>query len=174
MCVKPSRTSYDHKPSKYHQGWYPLSHPEKYIKPADAYMQSTKFFKGKIYIQFKSSLEKNAIRYADMNPKVVKWSQEPFYVSYVKPIDNKTHRYFIDMFMEFANGLKVLIEIKPRNQTVPPKKPKTMSAKQVICYKEQVLTYVTNQAKWKAANEFAVKNKMKFVVLTEEQLGGAR
>lgn len=168
-CKVSACTSY-HKPIKYHQGWYPLSNPQKYIKPADSYMQSTKLYEGKIFVQYKSSLEKNAIKYADLNPKVSKWSQEPFHVEYIKPTDNKVHRYFIDMFIEFTNGSKIMIEIKPKDQTVPPKKPHKMTPKQLIYYKEQILTFVTNRAKWVAANNFALKNNMKFVILTEDQL----
>lgn len=156
---------------KYHQGWYPLTNPQKYIKPADGYMKSTKLYEGKIFIQYKSSLEKNAIKYADLNPKVAKWSQEPFCIQYIKPLDNKAHRYFIDMFIEFVNGSKVIIEIKPYSQTIAPKKPKKMTQKQIINYKEEVMTYIVNKAKWESANKFAVSKGMKFIILTEQQLG---
>lgn len=157
---------------KYHQGWYPLSNPQKYIKPADGYMQSTKLYENKIYVQYKSSLEKNAIRYADLNPKIVKWSQEPFCIEYIKPIDHKQHRYFIDMYLEFVNGSKVIIEIKPFNQTIPPKKPTKITGKIMENYKESVITYIINRAKWQAANNFATRKGLKFIILTEKQLGG--
>ena len=72
--------------------------------------ESTRLYDGKIFIQYKSSLEKNAIKYADLNPKVLKWSQEPFCIQYIKPIDNKEHRYFVDMYIEFVNGYKVIVD----------------------------------------------------------------
>jgi hypothetical protein len=159
---------------KYHQGWYPLTNPEKYIKPADGYMKSTKLYDGKIFIQYKSSLEKNAIKYADLNPKVLKWSQEPFCIQYIKPIDNKEHRYFVDMYIEFVNGYKVIVEIKPYDQTIPPKKPKKMTSKQIINYKDSVMTYIVNKAKWNSASNFAKSKGLKFVILTEKQLNPSK
>ena len=138
---------------KYHQGWYPLSNPEKYIKPADGYMKSTKLYDGKIFIQYKSSLEKNAIKYADLNPKVLKWSQEPFCIQYIK---------------------KVIVEIKPYDQTIPPKKPKKMTSKQIINYKDSVMTYIVNKAKWNSASNFAKSKGLKFVILTEKQLNPSK
>ena len=75
------------------------------------------------------------------------------------------------MFIEFVNGSKVIIEIKPYSQTIAPKKPKKMTQKQIMNYKEEVMTYIVNKAKWESANKFAVSKGMKFVILTEQQLG---
>lgn len=155
---------------KSHKGWYALQHPEKFIKPLDEYMESYTVQNGVSYIQYKSMLERIAFRYADMNPKIKRFSIEPFNIKYIKPTDNKQHRYFIDMFLEFITGDKFIVEIKSKGETQPPKKPKVLNGKNVKYYKNSIETYLVNQAKWKSANEFAKQQNMKFIILTEDQL----
>ena len=155
---------------KSHKGWYQIQHKEKFIKPIDEYMESCVQKDGYIYIQYKSMLERIAFRYADINPKVKYFSIEPFNIPYVKPLDNKVHRYFIDMYLEFINGSKFIVEIKSKGETIRPIKPKKLTSKSILNYKESVETFIVNQAKWKSAKEFAKKKNLKFVILTEEQL----
>ena len=62
--------------------------------------------------------------------------------------------------------LKYLIEIKPKKQTLEPKKPKRKTPR----YITEVTTYVTNQAKWEAAREWCADRRMEFLILTEEHL----
>lgn len=150
---------------KYKQGWYKLVNPQKYIKPLDETMQSSK--DGHVF--YKSSLELKAIRYADFNPHVTQWGLEPFPIPYIKPIDGKVHRYFIDLFI-VINNTKILIEIKPFNQTIKPKIPQRKTARSLFNYNESLKTYYINQSKWKSAREFCEKNKMKFIILTERDL----
>ena len=54
------------------KGWYKILNPGKFIKPLDEYMQSTKMKDNDCYIQYKSSLERIAFCYADLNPRVVR------------------------------------------------------------------------------------------------------
>ena len=61
---------------------------------------------------------------------------------------------------------RYLIEIKPKKETIPPKKPKRKSKK----YINEVLTYVKNTNKWSAASDFADAKGWKFQVWTEETL----
>ena len=65
--------------------------------------------------------------------------------------DNKIHRYFIDLFVEMDNGECILVEIKPKKETNPPKKPSRKTKR----YINEVVTFVKNQSKWEAANQFA-------------------
>ena len=148
------------------QGWYKLLNPEKFIEPIDEHMQS--FKDG--HVNYKSSLEFKAIKYADYNKHITKWSLEPFNIKYIKPTDGKYHRYYIDLFLEFSTGDKFLVEIKPKSQTVQPQKPKKNTQKAQLNYQNALMTYHINQAKWKAAEEFAEYNDMRFIILTEEQL----
>lgn len=149
-----------------YKGWYQLLNPNKFIKPLDEYMQSYKDG----HVNFKSRLELKAIKYADFNKHIISWSIEPFNIKYVKPTDGKIHRYFIDLFLEFSSGDKFIVEIKPKSETLPPKKPTKNTQKASMNYQLALQTYAINQAKWKAAEEFAALNKMKFIILTDEEL----
>ena len=162
------------KVSKYksHKGWYKVLNQGKLIKPLDEYMQSTKQKGNEFYIQFKSALERIAFCYADLNPKVVKFAIEPFNIPYIKPTDGQQHRYFIDMFIEFNTGDKFIVEIKSYNETVMPQPPKIPNPKAILNYKQALETFVVNQAKWKAAREFAAAKGLKFIILTERELRG--
>ena len=152
------------------KGWYKILNPGKFIKPLDEYMQSTKMKDNDCYIQYKSSLERIAFCYADLNPRVTKFSIEPFNIPYVKPTDNKVHRYFIDMLLVFETGETFLVEIKSYVETIPPNPPKIKNANSMIRYQEALETFMTNQAKWTQAKQFAEQRGFKFIVLTEKQL----
>lgn len=152
------------------KGWYKIINKDKFIAPLNEYMESYKVKDGNKYIEYKSSLERIAFSYADLNPKIKCFSVEPFCINYVKPLDNKVHRYFIDMYIEFINGCKFIVEIKSKSETVKPPKPKSYNPKKLNTYKQQIETYIVNQAKWKQATEFANKKGLKFIILTEEQL----
>ena len=150
---------------KSHKGWYRLLYPEKFIRQLDETMNSMKITKDGIFIEYKSSLELKFIKYCEMNSNITKYSLEPFPIQYIKPTDGQFHRYYIDFFVEFKNGAKFLVEIKPYSQT---KKP--ILRKNPTRYKDELITYYINQAKWTAAKDFAEKRNMKFIVLTEREL----
>ena len=63
------------------------------------------------------------------------------------------------------NGKVYLVEIKPKNQTRPPK-----TRRKTKKYITEVTTYVTNTCKWKAANEYAKDRGWKFEIWTEDTL----
>jgi hypothetical protein len=152
---------------KPHQGWYRILNPEKFVLPIDEHMKSHKSG----HVNYKSGLELKAIRYADFNKHVVKWSLEPFAIKYIKPSDGKQHRYYIDLFLEFSSGDKFLVEIKSYGESIPPKKPKKNTKKAQNNYQKAQITYAVNRAKWKAAEKFAELNKMRFTIVTEKELG---
>ena len=60
-----------------------------------------------------------------------------------------------------------MVEVKPKKQTAPPKKPK----RQTKSYIYECNMYAVNQAKWKAAVEFCKDHRIEFKIITEEQLG---
>jgi hypothetical protein len=109
---------------------------------------------------------------------VQKWSSEEFFIPYISPIDGKWHRYFPDVYVEQinTNGKKqtVLIEVKPDAQTRPPELKNRLTTKGNISrrYLNEVKTWGTNEAKWKAAQEFCVDRGWTFQILTEKQLFG--
>lgn len=122
-------------------------------------------------IIMRSSWETKFALWCDQNPAVIKWNSEETIVPYVCPTDNKWHRYFIDFRIQLrdrSGTLKTyLVEIKPEKYTVPPVQPSRKTKRFLI----EAASYVKNQAKWKAANQFAKDRGWEFIVLTERHLG---
>jgi hypothetical protein len=116
-------------------------------------------------IVYRSHWEMQCMRWCDTNDQVLKWSSEEVVVPYYLPLDKKYHRYFIDIKYTTAQGT-FLVEIKPKSQTVPPKKP----SRQTKRYLEEARTYVKNQCKWKAAEEYARDRGWQFVIWTEDTI----
>ncbi len=120
-------------------------------------------------IVYRSLLEKKFFKIIDENPAFKYWASEEFHLPYISPIDNRPHRYFIDLFVEMQNGKKILIEIKPHSQTLPPKAPKNNPNKSSR-YLNECATYAVNDAKWKATRLFCKEKGLEFMFLTEKQL----
>jgi hypothetical protein len=122
-------------------------------------------------IIYRSRWELKLMSYLDSHPDVIKWSSEELAIPYRSPIDNKIHRYFPDFVVKKKNssGLieTVMIEVKPKIQTQPPKVQKKPTKK----YINEVYTWGINSAKWKAAVNFCDERKWKFVIMTEDELG---
>jgi hypothetical protein len=114
----------------------------------------------------RSTWERFLAGWADRNLAVIKWGMENVVIRYFDRGRGKYRRYFVDFYMEFKDGQKFLIEIKPRNQTKPPKQPQRITAK----YSRAVQTYATNISKWEEATTFADERGMKFSVWTEDHL----
>lgn len=118
-------------------------------------------------VKYRSLWERNVFRWLDNNDDILGWSSEEVVVGYRCKTDNKIHRYFIDLFIRTKNGC-YLVEIKPKAQTKPPKKP----ARQTQKYLKEVMTYAKNISKWEAATEFANKRGMIFQVWDEDTIKG--
>lgn len=119
-------------------------------------------------IVYRSLWERNAFRWLDENPQIIKWSSEEVVIPYICGTDNKPHRYFMDLYFETSTGEKFIIEIKPKKETIAPKKPK--SGRQTKRYISESLTYIKNDAKWNAAQEYASDRGWKFAIWTEDTL----
>ena len=122
-------------------------------------------------IVYRSLWEKTFMKYCDSNPSILEWSSEEIIIPYYSPVDRKYRRYFPDFFIKSLNRdgsvSKKIIEIKPKKQTVPPKKPKKKRSKRFLTESK---TYVTNCSKWKAAKKYCQKRKWVFQILTEDHL----
>lgn len=144
----------------YKQNFYEVINEEKYVGGEAPF--------------FRSGLEERMMYYLDHNKNVIKWCYERVIVPYISPIDNKAHRYFVDFFAKVKdmNGdiINFLMEVKPFEQTLPPRKPKTKRKKSQIRYQIELKTYMINQAKWKFASEYARKKGWEFVVVTEKDI----
>ena len=117
-------------------------------------------------VVYRSLWERQAFRWCDDNPNIEKWSSETVVVPYRSPIDRRIHRYFVDLKIEYANGKTVIVEIKPKKQTKPPKIPKRKTRRFI----KESMTYSANIAKWEYANEYAEDRGWSFEVWTEDTL----
>ena len=117
-------------------------------------------------IVYRSLWERNTFRWLDTNSEIIAWNSEEIVIPYVCGTDNKVHRYFIDVWFKSKEGKTYLIEIKPKKELTPPKKGKRQTRKFI----SESLTYIKNQSKWKAAQEFALDQGWEFHVWTEETL----
>jgi len=119
-------------------------------------------------VVFRSLWERHTFRWLDENDEIVEWNSEEVVILYLCKTDKKYHRYFIDIYFKARNGKKYLIEIKPKNQTLPPKQP----ARKTKRYVTEVMTYIKNQSKWEAAQAFAMDRGYIFQVWHEDTLNG--
>jgi len=119
----------------------------------------------------RSSWERKMCRWCDLNENIISWASEEFSIPYVSPVDNRIHRYYPDYLIkvkESTGKIKTyVIEVKPKKQTTPPKRPK----RQTKSYIYECQMYAVNQAKWKAAKEFCLDNGVEFKIITENELG---
>jgi hypothetical protein len=122
-------------------------------------------------IIMRSSWETRFASWCDKNPSVLKWSSEETVIPYRCPTDEKIHRYFVDFKIQIKNkdgALKTyLIEVKPAKQTQPPVYPGRNTQR----YITESMTYIKNQAKWKAATDWAKDRGYEFKIITEYELG---
>jgi hypothetical protein len=137
---------------------YKPSHPEKYIGDPNN-------------IICRSSWERRFCYNCDLNPNVIAWGSEEIRIKYYDPVKQKVRNYFPDFILKVREQTgeikKYIVEIKPAKQTVEPK-PRSRKTKS---YLNEVYTYATNQAKWKAAEEFCKDNMIEFKIITEKELG---
>jgi hypothetical protein len=146
------------KNPNYKQGIFKPSNPLKY--------------KGSFPVVYRSGLELQVFRWMDNNINVTSWGSESVVIPYQSPLDGRVHKYFPDLVahLNSKDGTikKLLIEIKPERQTMPPvnptgrKKPKTMMYEQV--------QYAVNQKKWEAAKAWATSKGYQFIILTEKNI----
>jgi hypothetical protein len=121
-------------------------------------------------VTYRSLWERKFMKYCDENLNIIEWSSEEIIIPYRSPIDRKIHRYYPDFWVKLRrNDKKIecfLIEIKPKKQTIPPKKPSNMTQK----YIKEAYTYGINEAKWNAAKEYCKDRNWKFEIITEDHL----
>lgn len=145
------------KNKKYVQGIFNPKNPQKY--------------KGSIPIIFRSRLELFSMRYLDNNSNILTWGSESVVIPYLSPKDGRTHRYFVDLVasLKYKDGTikKLLIEVKPEKQTLPPTE-SSKKKKKTLLYERY--TYAVNRAKWEAAQKWCSNKGYTFLILTEKHL----
>lgn len=141
---------------RFNQGIFKPLHREKY--------------KGTFPIKYRSSLELKVFRWLDNNQNIVSWGSESVIIPYISPVDNKVHRYFVDLNITLLNNNiyeKYLIEIKPLAQALPPKQSTNKKASTILY---ETVMYSINQAKWEAARKWCSQHNYKFLIFTEKHI----
>lgn len=146
---------------EYRSGLYAPSNPDKYI--------------GDIHnIIYRSSWEYRFCTYCDTNDSIIKWSSEPMSIDYYNPLDKKMHKYNVDFYVKVLKDEQEteewIIEIKPERQTQKPLYEGNMTLTKLKSYNRNMQIWITNQAKFKAAKEWAEKRGFRFGVVDENFL----
>jgi hypothetical protein len=115
-------------------------------------------------IIFRSSWEVKLFQWLDTTPAVKQWASEEFSIPYVHPIEKRVANYYPDALVIYqdkqGNLKKEIIEIKPYKETVLT--PKASD--------QDKYALAVNQAKWKAAADFAAQQGLSFRVITEKTM----
>jgi len=140
--------------SKYSQGIYTPTNPEKY--------------KGQTAPRYRSSWELVFMRMADNHPNIVSWASEAIKIPYMNPLSNKVSMYTPDFLLVYEDKhgkrRQELIEIKPRKET------HLTEAKS----RGDKLRLAVNAAKWRAAVAFCKNHGLTFRVINENELFGSK
>jgi len=112
------------------------------------------------------------MNYVDLREDIQQWQSEEIIIPYYDPIKKKRRRYYPDFLIKYKNSkghtITELIEIKPYKEVIgPPEKPKRKTKSWMYA----VQTYINNQAKWKAAEEYCENRGWRFRIITENELG---
>jgi hypothetical protein len=143
--------------NKSYKGIFKPTNPKKYKGDANN-------------IVYRSSWEVRVMKWLDLHPDVLWWASEELMIPYYSQVDNKMHRYFPDFIVKMRKRdgkvMTYVLEVKPEHQTKPPSQKRKTKR-----YLEEAATYVVNQCKWKAADEFCHEHGWEFKVVTEKDLG---
>ena len=137
---------------KTYKGKYKLKKPEKYDGDHTQ-------------VIYRSGWERFAFKWCENQEDIKSWSSEETIIPYISAVDNKYHRYFVDLKLNMKDGSVVLVEIKPDKQTKPPK-----SKRRTKRFISESLEYVKNECKWKAAKEYCLDRGWHFQIWTEHTL----
>jgi hypothetical protein len=165
---RPNAPTNKNGTQKYKQGLYTPINKDKVLK-----LNS----EGGIY--YRSSWEYKVYLWLDHNPKIRVWGAEVLKIPYsVEIVDEngilkKTeHTYYPDCYYEILNEdssiKKVLMEIKPYNETIEPKIPLRATRKQLENVEYAITQYKKNLFKWNSALEYCKNRDIKFVIMTEK------
>lgn len=134
------------KNSHYNQGYVDVSRSLKCLNESKI-------------IAYRSGWELTFMRWLEKSPEVICWASECIRIPYTMP-GGSTHSYYPDFYLKLINGREVVVEIKPRTQTTPPKSANP----------PQAHTYIKNQCKWRAAKKFCEERNLEFIILTEKSI----
>ena len=136
-----------------YKGKYTVKNPKKYKGDLDK-------------VIYRSNWEHQVMIYLDEHSGVSQWNSEDFIIPYYYDVDKKWHKYHMDFWIKFTNGKVLLVEVKPKKQTEPPKAKNPKSKRSL----NEVFAYIKNRNKWEAAEQVAKDNGYGFDIWTEIEL----
>ena len=112
------------------------------------------------------------MQWADKNERVIWWESEERRIPYYDPVAKRKRTYYPDFYLAYkrSDGIitETLVEVKPAKQV---KGPAENPKRRTKAWLNEVYTYATNQAKWKAAAEWCEDHGANFQLITEKELG---
>lgn len=151
----------------YQQGLYTPQNKNKVVKLNN---------EGGLY--FRSSWEKRIMIWLDYlagTGKVARWGAEFIEIKY-NDMMGKPHRYYPDFYVEMCidgnpdKFKRMVLEVKPMNETKPPVLPKNANSKKLETFEYQIKTYTKNVYKWERAKEYCKARDLEFYIITEKHL----
>ena len=137
--------------AKFAQGKFVLRNREKYL--------------GNGVPTYRSGWEFTFMKFCDEHPSIISWASESIRIPYRNPLTGKNTIYVPDFFIVYRdkNGKKhaEVVEVKPKNQTMRENVGKSR-------YNQE--QYILNMAKWEAANKWCKQHKLRFRVVSEEDI----
>lgn len=141
---------------KYRQGIFKPKNPSKYI--------------GRGLPVYRSGWELKFFRWCDDNSNVLEWASESVIIPYTSKADGRVHRYYTDGIIALREQdkiVKYVVEIKPSSQCKIP----VAGNKRRSTINYENYRYLQNISKWEAAKKWCDKKGLKFLILTEKELG---
>lgn len=139
--------------SKYKQGEFIPTNTEKFCGQHNPF--------------YRSGWEQKFMVLLDTTPTITKWCSECVAIKYWDKANNKPRKYFTDFYIEFEDGRRMIIEIKPYKELQKPIQKQLKTQKQKMQYLNEMKTYITNISKWQAADAFCKANGIEFKIATE-------
>lgn len=137
--------------AKFAQGRYVVKNPAKYVGTKSPLARS--------------SWETVFMRMLDEHPSVAQWASESIKIPYKDPLTGKFSIYVPDFFIVYndKNGKQhaEVIEVKPKNQTLREKVGKSRFNQE---------QYIKNMAKWEAAAAWCKQKRVRFRIVSEEEI----
>ena len=156
----------------YDQGNYAneIKNPNKYIgNLSKIYFRSSQEYKFCIYCDNEPDIIKQGVECVEIPYKI---PNEKIFENGRKSIVIEDKRYYPDFYIEKKKGNsfeRMLLEIKPHKQTLPPPQPKSINnKKQMMRYNIEYENQRKNMIKQKHAKEYCIKMGISFKLLTEE------
>ena len=128
---------------------------------------NTEKYFGKNNPFYRSGWEQKFMIILDTTPTVTRWCSECVAIKYWDKANNKPRNYFTDFYIEFEDGRRMIVEIKPYKELQKPVPKQFKTQKQQMQYLNEMKTYICNMSKWTDAKEFCDVNGIEFKIITE-------